>query len=406
MDEATGPQPGSNDQPDVGTQPTSDQNQTQPGAAPTVKPGGSKRLLWVVLLVLILGGGGAGLWAWLSYSADQNMPIKIGVALPFSGQVAAASSGEMKGIELAQKQLNATKITLVQEDTKCSPDTAKAAVQKLIAQKVVAIIGDACSGSSLATLPDLNTAKVPMVSASATSPDLSKPDDYFFRVVPNDNFQGKFSADTMYQKGIRKVSVLYDDESYGQGLSKAFTDDFKSLGGTITSLDKYQNTDTKFDGKAAAIAAAKPEGVYLLSLSTSNAVAIMKSLQAAGVKVPVYSGDSLNDYQLINTGGAAVEGLYITTFPAGTQTFQQTLKNTYSDNQYYASAQAYDAFQSLYLAYKAGARTGEAFKLKLPNVSFDGVSGPISFDKNGEISNASYKYDLLQVHDGKFVTVN
>ena len=365
---------------------------------------GKMKWMWIgVAAILVLGGGGYGLYAYMQYRAEQNKPIKVGVALPFSGPVAAAGLGEIKGLQLAQKQLGATKIQLIQEDTKCTPDGAKAAVKKLIAKEVVAIIGDACSGSSLEALPEANNAKVVMISASATSPTLSKPGDYFFRVVPNDNFQGKFAATTMYNKGLHKVSVLSVDESYGQGLSKAFIEAFEALGGTIVSQGKYLNTDTNWDSQIAAVAAAKPEGVYLLSLSTSTAVGLMKGLQAAGVSVPTYSGDSLNDSQLISSGGAATEGMYVTIFTTGTQAFQQALKNAYTDTQTYAAAQAYDAFNAVYLAYKGGARTGEAIKNALPGISFEGVSGAISFDQNGEISNPQYKYALQQVHDGKFV---
>lgn len=368
--------------------------------------GGGKRLWLIIIAVLVLAGLGGGGYAYAKYRTEQNKPIKVGVALPFSGPVAAAGLGEIKGLQLAQKQLGATKIQLIQEDTKCDADTAKAAVKKLIAQGVVAIVGDACSGSSLAALDEANSAKVVMISASATSPTLSKPNDYFFRVIPNDNFQGKFAATTMYNKGLHRVSVIYDDEPYGQGLSTAFIEAFEALGGTIVSQGKYQNTDTEYGSQVAAIAAAKPDGIYLLSLSTSTAVGIMKGIQAAGVSVPTYSGDSLNDEQIISSGGTAVEGMYITIFTTGTQAFQQALKNAYTDTQTYAAAQAYDAFNAIYLAYKGGARTGETIKMALPGISFTGVSGAISFDKNGEISNPQYKYALQQVHDGKFVTAN
>ena len=56
-----------------------------------------------------------------------------------------------------------------------------------------AVIGDLCSGASLAALPYANAANMPMVSPSASSPLLSIPQDYFFRTCPNDNFQAGFN---------------------------------------------------------------------------------------------------------------------------------------------------------------------------------------------------------------------
>ena len=128
---------------------------------------------------------------------------------------------------------------------------------------------------------------------------------------------------------------------------------------------------------------------------------------AAGVAAPVYSGDSADDPIVIGGAGSAAEGLIVTAFPSGTQAFKQTLANAYpSDEQVYGAPQAYDAFQALFKAYQAGARTGEQFKTKLSKVDFVGVSGHIKFDANGEISNTDYKYDALKVVNGTLIVSN
>ena len=64
------------------------------------------------------------------------------------------------------------------------------------------------------------------------------------------------------------------------------------------------------------------------------------------------------------------------------------------------AAQAYDAYRALAEALKAGATTGEQIKEKLAAVEFDGASGHIKFDVNGDVSG---NYDLYVVEEGKWV---
>ena len=333
--------------------------------------------------------------------------LKIGVMVAFSGGSSSMGYGEIKGIQLAKKELSADTIDLVQVDSRCDPSIAPEVIKKLIDQKVVAIIGDGCSSVSAAALPFANKAKIPMVSPSASSPSLSIPGDYFFRVVPPDNFQGAFMAKTIYDKGLRHVAVFYTNESYGLGISKVFKDKFTSLGGQVVIMTSAEPDLIQLDSQIAAIKAAKPDAIYFAPNATVSAIAAIKLASAAGLNVPYYGGDVLYDKTVISNVGNAAEGLIMTSFPIGSKTFKQAIYNEYqSTDLLYGAPQAYDAFSAIYKTIQDGATTGEEIKDKLPSVSFTGVSAKITFDKNGEISDPNYKYDLLTVKDGEIVPLN
>ncbi|HSX33332.1 MAG TPA: branched-chain amino acid ABC transporter substrate-binding protein [Candidatus Saccharimonadales bacterium] len=375
------------------------------GGAP--KNNSMMRMMAIVLAAVVVLGGGTGFALYWHHRSVLNAPVKVGIVLPFSGDASAAGFGEVKGIELAQKQLGATKIDLVREDTKCDSKLGAAAVKKLAAENVVAMIGDACSSGTAGEVQPANDNKIVLISPSASSPSLSKPGDYFFRVVPPDEFQGSFAAQLMYDKGIRKVAMLYSNEPYGKGLSSVLKQRFEALGGTVVSDLNYEDGSIDLSKQAAATVATKPDAVYFLGISGPSVIAGLQQLRAAGLTAPIYSGDSADDPIVIGGAGAAAEGMTVTAFPVGSQSFKQALADAYpSDEQVYGAAQGYDAFKAIYQAYQQGARTGEQFKEKLSNMSFTGVSGSIAFDKNGEISNTSYKYDTLVVKNGNFVTSN
>src|SRR6266496_6861406 len=178
-------------------------------AAPTPRRLRLRRLLRpaIGLVVLLVVASAVALYVQLNIKSAPPR-VKVGVMMAFSGGSSSMGYGAMKGVQLAKKQLGADNIDIVQVDSKCDAKTAGEAVRSLIAQKVAAIIGEGCSSASVAALPAANNAKIPMISPSASSPALSIPDDYFFRVVPPDTFQGSFMAQTIYDRGLRNVGAL------------------------------------------------------------------------------------------------------------------------------------------------------------------------------------------------------
>jgi branched-chain amino acid transport system substrate-binding protein len=362
-----------------------------------------------LLLVIALIGG------WMLYNNSQKMSdssdktagktIKIGKMLPLSGPASGSGYGESKGIDLAKKQLGASNVEIIQGDSKCDAAVAAEVVKDLIQKGVVAIIGEACSSASLAALPDADANKVVIMSPSSSSPVLSKPDDYFFRVVPPDDFQGKFMAEVVFSKGIKTAAVLHTNEVYGNALSSVFKKSFEALGGKVVSDGSFAPDDINLTTQVAALKAAKPGAIYVIANGATPAVAAMKTTRAAGVTAPFFGSDGLYDPIVVSDSKGAAEGLTITSFSTGTKAFKQALTNAYpSDQLIYGAPQAYDAFQALYLAIQKGATTGEEIKNILPSIEFDGVSGHIKFDQNGETS-GDYKYAVLQVKNGEFVVV-
>lgn len=366
-----------------------------------------KRILTgFIILILLAAAAYAVHWFFFRDKEPEKPHLKVGVMVAFTGGSSSMGYGEIKGIQLAKKQLGADNIEIIQEDSKCDPELAKQSIKRLIDQGVVAIIGDGCSSVSAEALPEANKAKIPMISPSASSPALSIPNDYFFRVIPPDDFQGKFMAETIYNKGIRTVGLFYTDETYGSGISQIFEAEFGKLGGKVVANTKAAPDVIELEAQIQEIKAANPEALYFIPNSTLSATAAIKLAGEAGLDVPYFGADVLYDKTVISNVGQAAEGIVMTSFATGSKAFKQALYNEYqSTDLLYGGAQAYDAFHAIYLAVQKGATTGQEIKDTLPSITFRGVSAQIAFDRNGEISDPAYKYDLLTVKDGEIVTV-
>lgn len=402
----TPPAPAAQQQPIKTTlEPLAEMPTLPPTSPEPEKPGRRKVILGVLVALAVLGIASTILLMLFSKDTDDEPArVKVGVMMAFSGGSSSMGYGANKGIQLAKKQLGANNIEVVQADSKCDPKSAAEAIKKLIEQKVVAIIGEGCSSASVAALPAANNSKTVMISPSASSPTLSIPDDYFFRVVPSDTLQGAYMAQAIYDRGLRNVAVFYTNEPYGTGMNKVFQEKFEALGGTVVATANGEPDVIDLQTQMKMLKDKNPQALFIAPNSVVSATAVLNLARQAGITAPMFGADIMYDKTIITNAPAAAEGLTISSFPTGTKSFKQALLNEYQvTEQLYAAPQAYDAFHAIYMAVQKGAKTGEEIKQMLPSLSYDGVSGKIKFDQNGEISDPSYKYDLFQVKGGTFI---
>lgn len=368
-----------------------------------------KKLAFVLTALFVVLAVAAGIQAYNRYRTNKPVEkpaVKVGVLMAFTGGSSNMGYGTMKGIQLAKKQLGADNVELVQADSQCNPKVARTAMQSLIDQGVVAVIGDGCSSASLAALTIANSNKIPMVSPSASSTTLSIANDYFFRVIPSDNYQAAYIAQAIRKQGITHVAVFYTNEPYGSAMNKSFQEQFKTLGGSVVATAYAEPDDINLATEMQKLKAANPQAVFIAPNSLVTGTAAIQIARDQGIVAPLFGGDILYDKTLLTNAPVASGGLTLTTFATGDASFKRMLLNEYKvSEQLYAAPEAYDAFEAIYRALEKGASTGEDIRDMLPSISFKGKSADISFDQNGEEPGANYVYDLLQVKGGAFTTL-
>lgn len=354
----------------------------------------------LVLLVVVL----VGYLAFQRFLAKPTFKgtAKIGYLGPLSGENASVGLSLLKGAELAKKELGADNIEIVTEDSLCSKDKAPEALKTLIEKGVVAVIGELCSGASVAALPLANQNKIVLISAGSTSPKLSIEGDFFFRTVPPDSLQGQFAAQLVSKKGLKNLAILYTNEEYGIAFADILKENFEKAGGKVVASVSFERNALDLRNQLNQIKKASPEAIYIISNSLTSSVAALTQIKELSIKATILGSEGLQEQQIINDAGEAAEGLIVTAVGSGTKAFKQSHKAEFGVEAGLFAAQGYDAFKALYLALSKGGKTGEEIKNTLPEVEFDGVSGHIKFDKFGEVSG---NYDVLIVEDRKFVPV-
>lgn len=345
--------------------------------------------------------------------------IKIAVLAPLSGAVPTFGVSTRDGAILAAEEWNAKggvlgkKIELIVEDSQCEPDPTVNAANKVIDQdKVHYIVGEVCSKASIPLSEIANAKKVVQITGTSTNPTVTLNQDgstkpYSFRACFIDPFQGTVMAKFASQKGYKTAFILFDQgNDYVRGLAEFFEKAFLELGGTVVGKETYTSQDTDFSAILAKVAESKAEVLYVPDyFPIVNLVGAQA--KEKGVTAVMMGGDGWDssDLDLAAANGGFFSNHYSAqdTRPI-VQNWVKNYNTKYGSTPDALATLAYDATNLLIAAIeKAGVDDPEKVKDALASISFEAVSGLITFDaQHNPIKSAA----VLSVKDGQVVYVD
>ncbi|MEV6328119.1 branched-chain amino acid ABC transporter substrate-binding protein [Streptomyces sp. NPDC051909] len=370
-------------------------------------------------------------------SAGGGTTVVIGVDAPLTGSLSALGQGIKNSVDLAVQTANKNKevpgVTFKIEalDDQAVPASGQANATKLVGNKdVVGVVGPLNSGVSQQMQGVFAAANLAQVSPANTNPSLSQGDNWgkgdfkrpfktYFRTAATDVVQGKFAAQYLFKDaGKKKVFVVDDKQTYGAGLATIFSDEFKRLGGQVVETDHVTVKETDFSSTADKVKASGADSVYFGGQYPEGGL-LSDQIKKTGAKVPVMGGDGIYDPAFISASGEANEGDLATSIGYPVEKLD-TAKKFIADYQAagykdpYAAygGYSYDAGWAIIQAVKAvvaanGGKVPTDARAKvteaLGKVSFDGVTGKVSFDEYGDTTNK--QLTVYKVEGGKWVDV-
>jgi len=346
--------------------------------------------------------------------------IKIGVAAPYTGNLASYGDNIKAGVSLKLQEINdagginGQKVELVWGDDLCQPKDAGTVGAKFAADKsIVAVIGHLCSSATLAAMPIYVRNGMPTISPTSTNPtigDVGK--GWFFRNCYTDDFQGKYLASYVVPKllGKNKVAIFYENNDYAIGLKDSFVAGAQESGVTVTGAEAYMTGTTDFTPQLTKLMADKPEAIFLCGYHPEGAL-IAGQGRKLGFDGPLFGADGIDNVDYINIAGKAAENTYCTVpflaqsaGPAG-QDFAVRFKKSAGRDVDWMSANAYDCLGILaQVIGKVGPdrkkiRDGLA-AINSEATGYKGVTGLTYFDEKGNCSKPAF---VKLVKGGEFV---
>lgn len=218
-------------------------------------------------------------------------PIVLGVAGPLTGGSAELGQQMRWGAELRAKEINdaggiaGRRLELRWGDDEGNNSKAVNVAKDLASDaKVVAIVGHFNSTCSNAAKNVYKQAGIAMLSPGSTNVEVCKGNEWAFRNLYRDDFQGFLIAQFIKESlNCKKVVVFYDNDDYGKGLKQFFVMKAKELGLEVAAEIPYQRdltadykplvTDAKFKA---------PDAIFVAGLYNEAAL-IAKAAKTAGL---------------------------------------------------------------------------------------------------------------------------
>ncbi len=254
---------------------------------------------------------------------DAPQTVKIGFI------VAGDRASYLNGAQLAVDEINSrggllgtTLIELVSlVNTEASlPLSTQTAEDMILKEGVIAIIGPNRSTHAVAVGPLAQRYGIPMITTSATNPDVTKAGDFVFMASITDTFRGQVMARfAIDELEITTVAILtLSGDIYTEGVAEFFATSFSQLGGNIVANVFYESGTTDFTEQLTHIAATKPDAFFVAAFSGDIAPITQQArtfpLQnAVGTPTLFLGTDTWDSEVLLANEDAELEGSFFTT---------------------------------------------------------------------------------------------
>ncbi|CAG9258826.1 Putative amino acid ABC transporter, periplasmic amino acid-binding protein [Paraburkholderia unamae] len=344
--------------------------------------------------------------------AHADETVKIGEVAPLTGPASYLGKDTENGARLAVEEINekglvvgGKKVTLVldTQDDAGDPRQATQVAQKLVDDKVAAIVGHMNSGTTIPASRIYSDAGIVQVSPSATNPAYTQQGfKTAYRVVATDAQQGPALADYARRTlKVRTVAIVDDATAYGQGLANEFEKRAKADGLSVVSHDATNDKATDFRAILTKIKGAHPDVIMYGGLDATGGP-FAKQARQLGMAQKILAGDGLCADDLSKLAGDAaddvicsVAGSPLEKMPKGPG-FMRRYEKRFGTHPVLNSPFAYDAVYVIAEAMKrAGSTAPDKILAAMPATNYEGVLGQTQFDSKGDLVHGTislYKY--------------
>ncbi|MET0590800.1 MAG: ABC transporter substrate-binding protein [Naasia sp.] len=374
-----------------------------------------------------------------SAAVEGDGVFSVGTILPATGNLAFLGPPEVAAVKAAVADIEAEgdafpfSVELNERDSgDTTTDIATQSAGELVEIGSDVVIGAASSGVSFTFVDQLVDAGIVQISPANTSPDFTDYDDdgFDWRTAPSDVLQGRVLGNLMVGDGAENVGIIYVNDPYGIGLKDNATTAIEAAGGTVSAEVAYNPGDTVFTSQVDELLAAEPDAIAVIAFEeTSSIIPELVNTQGyPGAQVYFVDGNLSNSYEFQPGTLEGAKG----TLPGNPadDTFQQKLLGVDPALEDFSYApESYDAvIVAALAAAAAGDDSGTSIRDNLQAVSeggtecttfadclalinededidYNGVSGPIEFDENGDPTEAYigiYQYGA----DNKYTLLN
>ncbi|MFV3306207.1 branched-chain amino acid ABC transporter substrate-binding protein [Pseudomonas sp. NY15181] len=247
----------------------------------------------------------------LGMSSFVEADVVIGVAGPHTGANASFGEQYWRGANAAADAINAAggvngeKIKLVKADDACEPKQAVAVANRLVDQdKAIAVVGHFCSSNTIPASEVYDEAGIITITPGSTNPKVTERGlTGMFRMCGRDDQQGIVAGNYIVNVlKAKKVAVIHDKDTYGQGLADATKAQLNKLGVKEVLYEGLTRGEKDFNALVTKIRASGAEVVFFGGLHP-EAGPLVRQMREQGLSTVFFSDDGIVTDELVTTAG-------------------------------------------------------------------------------------------------------
>jgi branched-chain amino acid transport system substrate-binding protein len=354
----------------------------------------------------------------LSTAALAAAPIKIGALFAVTGPASFLGEPERNSAQMVVEEINrgggikGRKIELITYDTGGDATKAVQLANKLIKNDhVVAIIGPSTTGDTMAVIPVVEKAHLPLISCSAGIKITEPVKKWVFKTAQNDSLAVARIYEQLRKERKSKVAILTVSDSFGASGREQLKAQASRHGIQIVSDDTYGPKDTDMTAQLTKIRSSRAQGVICWGTNPGPAV-LARNAKQLGLAIPLYMSHGVSSKKFVELAGNAAEGIRL---PSGKVLVANLLPN--SDRQKPAllffikdyrrryhvegdhfAGHAWDAVMLLKGAIERGGDNPAAIRNQLEATrGFAGIGGVFNYSPNDHAGLTKDAFVLVQV---------
>jgi branched-chain amino acid transport system substrate-binding protein len=370
-----------------------------------------KRILQTGLITLTA----LGLVAAPALAADT---LKVGVQAPITGSYANEGQGIENGVRQLAEQINAKggvmgkQIEVIPCDDQGTAMAAAICAKDLVNKGVSMVIGSYTSTCAEAAQKTYFNAGV-LQTSDGTADSLTEKGYWTFlrNSFPN-SAEAQFVADYLVKvKKYQRIVVISDFSTYADGLANAAEAAIKELGGNVVSRDKIKADSQNFTPVLTNIKSKNPDAIFFAGYY-SDGGQLRAQQVALGIKADFYGGDANDNPDFVKLAGSAAQGAFIINVPSPDVLPYEIAKSFISDYQKKYGEMPPSIWGLMNIdgmrAIIHGMEQTKSFDtkkvsefLRSMEEPLPGITGPISFAKDGNRKGGAYVVKKIQA-DGTY----
>jgi branched-chain amino acid transport system substrate-binding protein len=245
---------------------------------------------------------------------------RIGAVFAITGPASWLGEPERNTVEMIGEMINengginGVPVELFIEDSVGDETKSVNAVKKLInSDNVIAIIGTSRSGTTMAVIPIVEKAEVPLISCAAAESIVNPVKKWVFKTPQQDRHAVDRIYEYMVDHGVKKIAIMSGTTGFGDQGRKQLVSLAPEYGVQIVADETYGPSDTDMTPQLTKIRGTDAQAIVNWSIVPAQVI-VAKNMRQLGIDLPLYLSHGFGNIKFVEAAGGAAEGII---FPAG-----------------------------------------------------------------------------------------